>query len=143
MYCGNCGTLKTTRSGELRCQQCDRTWGREYYHRSPARRENLRRAAVLRKYGVSLKFLETLLKVQAERCAICRRHWRDAPTKSRYLTTFLQHLFVDHEHVTGRVRGLLCNACNVMIAMMDEDPMRLSDLATYLKCFAQTANDVR
>jgi len=42
-------------------------------------------------------------------------------------------LAVDHEHVSGAVRGLLCDQCNVAIGMMGEDPGRLELAAAYLR----------
>ena len=40
---------------------------------------------------------------------------------------------VDHNHVTGEVRGFLCNGCNVAIGFVKEDPERLRRLADYLE----------
>jgi len=45
----------------------------------------------------------------------------------------LRPLVVDHDHSTGRVRKLLCNACNLAIGMVQEDPARLRALAAYLE----------
>lgn len=50
------------------------------------------------KYGLSLEALQTMEDTQNGLCAICGR----VPVK----------FHVDHDHVTGRVRGLLCNHCN-------------------------------
>ncbi len=40
-------------------------------------------------------------------------------------------LIVDHCHDTGRVRGLLCNGCNVALGLAKEDPKRLAGLVEY------------
>lgn len=53
-----------------------------------------------RRYGISAKQYDELLTAQGGACAICRK-----PPKVRMLP-------VDHDHVTGRVRGLLCVSCN-------------------------------
>jgi hypothetical protein len=50
------------------------------------------------KYGVTDNEWHAMFLVQDERCAICL----DALTKA----------VVDHDHTTGKVRGLLCNRCN-------------------------------
>jgi hypothetical protein len=54
-------------------------------------------------------------------CAVCKRD----PEKG--------HLHVDHDHVTGKVRGLLCGACNRTLGLTSESPERLRALAEYLE----------
>lgn len=41
-------------------------------------------------------------------------------------------LVVDHDHVTGKVRGLLCNKCNMAIGLLQDDPMLLEFAKMYL-----------
>lgn len=52
------------------------------------------------KYGITVEQYDRMLKMQRGKCAICSR----VPAKLR--------LSVDHDHKTGRVRGLLCWTCN-------------------------------
>lgn len=90
---------------------------------------------MLRRYGVSIEELEQLLIKQQDRCAICKRRWQECvPAKRvRYEKTFLQHLCIDHDHVGGNVRGLLCNACNTAIGLFGEDAQRLESAIDYLR----------
>lgn len=60
---------------------------------------------------------------QNGRCAICESADPGAG-KSRFA--------VDHDHVTGRVRGLLCNPCNKGLGMFQDSPMRLKRAAEYV-----------
>jgi hypothetical protein len=60
------------------------------------RRDNMLR----KKYGIDIETYERMLRAQDGVCAICRR-----PPKTVRLN-------VDHDHKTGRVRGLLCFRCN-------------------------------
>ena len=53
-----------------------------------------------------------LFTMLARLCGRCKR--------VRHEVTFLQYLYVDHDHRTGRVRGLLCNACNTAIGLFEE-----------------------
>jgi hypothetical protein len=64
------------------------------------RQRNARDLYLRRTYGISLLDYDNLLDDQGGRCAICLCRPR---TRS---------LAVDHDHITGRVRGLLCSRCN-------------------------------
>jgi uncharacterized protein YbaR (Trm112 family) len=56
-------------------------------------------------------------------CAICRN-----PEASKKIC-----LSVDHDHATGKVRGLLCMRCNTAIERIDNVPDFLKNAATYLE----------
>ena len=88
-----------------------------------------------RTYGVPMSHLEELLAAQNGRCAICLMWWEEcaAPKRSRYESVFVQHLYVDHDHDNGRVRGLLCNKCNAAIAFLRDDPRIVDAAAVYLR----------
>jgi hypothetical protein len=53
--------------------------------------------------------------------------------KVNHEVIFLQFLYVDHDHRTGEVRGLLCNACNTAIGLFEEDRARISSALSYLE----------
>jgi len=61
-------------------------------------------------YGIGLPDYERLLAQQGGRCAICGA---DKPSAKR------QNFAVDHDHVTGQVRGLLCIRCNSHLGWFD------------------------
>jgi hypothetical protein len=83
-----------------------------------------------RKYGITLEEYMKLFEEQGGVCKICSgtdmRRWRDG--RIQRVT-----LFVDHEHSTGRIRGLLCNKCNVGVAMFGDDEEMMLRAAKYLK----------
>lgn len=80
------------------CKACKIIRRKQYVQLYPERA----RAADLRyHYGISLEAYDAMLVRQAGKCAICGR--AD------------QMLVVDHNHVTGAVRSLLCHLCNAMI----------------------------
>lgn len=60
---------------------------------------------------------EALIEAQGGLCAICGV---GAPR------------YVDHDHATGRVRGLLCPGCNTVVGMLEGDQARLTAAARYL-----------
>lgn len=42
-------------------------------------------------------------------------------------------VYVDHDHATGRPRGLLCPSCNSAIGLLGEDPKRFAAAVAYLE----------
>jgi len=77
-----------------------------------------------RNYGISEKEYDDLLQQQDNLCAICR-------TKSS------KNLHVDHDHDTGKVRGLLCSNCNTSLGLLRENPALFLSAVEYLKkCIA-------
>ena len=70
-----------------------------------------------RTYGISLEIFNEMSKKQDYRCAIC-----GAATK----------LLVDHNHETGKVRGLLCNNCNTGLGVFRDSIGILNSAANYI-----------
>jgi len=81
------------------------------------------RAAVLKKYGLTLETFEEMLASQNHSCQICKSK---TPGGSG-------NFHVDHDHETGVVRGLLCSKCNVALGLFQDDPETLRQAANYLK----------
>ena len=75
-----------------------------------------------RKYNVSLEEVLELRTAQESRCAICYRHEEEVGKR----------LFLDHNHLTGKVRGLLCNHCNSLIGYAKEDADILESAIYYV-----------
>lgn len=83
----------------------------------------LKRRDVLRKkYGMTLESYEALLIAQDSKCAICKLDVKD----------HRRALNVDHCHETGRVRGLLCDDCNIALGKFKDDISSLLRAAEYL-----------
>lgn len=59
-----------------------------------------------RKYGIGLNELRAMAEAQDYRCAIC------GEKETELRDGLPRHLAIDHDHVTGAVRGLLCQSCN-------------------------------
>ena len=79
-------------------------------------------AHIKAKYGVTRLEYAALVAVQHNSCAICGEKCK------RY-----KRLSVDHDHATGKVRGLLCQECNHGIGKFGDDPDRLRKAAIYLE----------
>jgi hypothetical protein len=80
-------------------------------------REKRRNTHLKHEYGICLKDYEEMLSRQAGLCAICNGNKR---------------LNVDHNHVTNKVRGLLCNSCNLAIGYMCDSVDSLQSAIKYL-----------
>jgi hypothetical protein len=80
-----------------------------------------------RRYGVTTEWFRDQLVGQAGRCAIC---WQ-VMTPGRGTN-------IDHDHVTGKVRALLCSSCNWVIGHAKESPETLRAAASYIEQGALT-----
>jgi hypothetical protein len=98
----NCATCTTafqpTGSSHIYCELC-----------SAARKKSSTLASSLKEFGLTIKDYETLLKKQRGKCAICKGH--SGRKGSRFA--------VDHDHKTGKVRGLLCLQCNTKLGWVE------------------------
>ena len=81
------------------------------------------RARTLRVYGLTEAEWDKLVEEQADRCAICRT---DKPGGRG------ERWHIDHDHVTGQVRGLLCHRCNMGIGFFGDDPVIIEAAARYV-----------
>lgn len=79
------------------------------------RKENLKS-----KYGITLEAYDLFFEAQQGRCAICGNKQRN------------KRLAVDHDHQTGKVRGLLCVSCNMGLGCFKDHIDYLSKAITYL-----------
>lgn len=66
-------------------------------------------------FGISLNDYHNMVAAQGNKCAMCG----EAETEMR--GGEVKALAVDHNHSTGKVRGLLCSACNKAIGLLKED----------------------
>ncbi len=86
-------------------------------------RERHREQKLLRAYGITLADRAALLAKQGGRCGIC---WHPFGTGR-------SAVHVDHEHDTGRVRGLLCGRCNSGLGFFLDSEDRLLFAMSYLR----------
>jgi hypothetical protein len=103
---------------------------KEFYKSSPEHRAKSKayhkKKWLSDKYGLTLEQYEGMLEKQGYCCAICKNGRPDVKGKK---TMF----HVDHDHTTGKVRGLLCHNCNVSIGLMKDSPHVLRQAAEYLE----------
>lgn len=103
-----------------KCKACIADDSREWRQKNS---DAIRSSWLKRKYGISLADYDRLLAEQDGKCAIC-----SVPEEE----TTLKCLAVDHNHATGKVRGLLCTRCNTGIGNFLDDKGRLKMAIKYL-----------
>jgi hypothetical protein len=79
----------------------------------------------LKKYGLSVEQYTEMVKKQEGLCWICGSNTSHR-TGTRY------KLFVDHDHKTGKVRGLLCHHCNAGLGHFEDKKELLEKAIRYL-----------
>jgi hypothetical protein len=72
------------------------------------------------KYGITGEEFRLILEKQGIKCPICNKNITKNPS-------------VDHNHITGKIRGLICNKCNLAIGNAEDSPDRLRAMANYLE----------
>lgn len=84
-------------------------------------KEKIRNAHLKSKYGITIDEYNNLLKKQNYKCDICKNKYNN------------KNLCVDHNHTTGKIRGLLCNKCNFIIGCSNENIEILKNSIKYIK----------
>lgn len=74
-------------------------------------------------YGITKEDYENILRKQDNKCALCPK--TQLPGRKR--------LSVDHDHGTGRVRGILCTSCNFAIGLLGDNEESISKVLAYLR----------
>lgn len=138
--CKGCGEYKPLESfhhkkgskdgRQTRCKPCNQASVEEWQKNNQKQfQEGWKRRATesdyslkrkLTKYRLSLEDYNKLLEDCDNKCTICRRE-------------VVKWLDIDHCHLTGVVRGLLCNKCNTGLGLFQDDPVLLQNAIKYLE----------
>lgn len=115
--CKNCNQEFQQRKSTQFC--CSKLCSSALYRRGMA--PSKRRAYALRyTYGLTEQQWSDMFYKQGEKCAVCR------------LTLDVSETATDHDHATGKVRGILCRKCNLGLGYFDDDQEKLRFAAEYL-----------
>ena len=96
-----------------KCKECAKSTAKPY-----------REGHLNRNYGITEQTYLDMLAKQNHVCAVCFR----TETRKKF-----KLLAVDHDHMTGKIRGLLCHKCNVVLGLVDDNKETLIALINYLK----------
>ena len=151
-HCGGCNTDKplddfhknsSRKDGRsTQCKVCINTRNKVWYTKNKERHNALGKANYnangekyrdrnyRKKYGITLEQYNQILENQNGLCALCNQPETAMHRKSGGK---LRELAVDHCHETGKIRGLLCTKCNVMISNLGDTIERAEKLVKYMK----------
>jgi len=114
--CNGCGMWQPTTSFTgSQCKTCCNIRTKLWYAEN---KDKKRDWDYQTKYGISLSDYESLVALQEGKCALCLES---------------KPLVVDHDHGTGRVRGLLCHYCNRGLGFFKDNQTALLRAANYIK----------
>lgn len=82
-------------------------------------RENNKKHKIFKKYGLTILQYNKMVKNQGNKCKICSENFEKTPC-------------IDHDHKTGRVRGLLCSKCNSLLGFAKDNIKILNNAIAYL-----------
>lgn len=82
-----------------------------------------RSSKLVRTYGITLDDYNRMFAAQKGCCIICERHQIE----------FKRKLAIDHDHVTGKVRGLLCQGCNQGLGFFKDNVQLMKKAILYIE----------
>ena len=106
------------------CILCTKAKSKKY----PKSKEQIRRTRLKHSYGITLEEYNKMFIEQGGVCDICKN-----PQTVQNFKGITSSLAVDHDHNTGKIRGLLCSNCNTGIGFFEEDEKRILKVLEYLR----------
>lgn len=116
-----------------RCKDCQNAYGKLWREKNPQRvqwlnkqrhitkKDAIRRQKLLTLYGTDGS---EIAAQQQGLCAVCQSELSALPQRHRH---------IDHDHTTGKVRGVLCHWCNLGLGKFKDNPALLRAAALYLE----------
>lgn len=86
-------------------------------------KNQIRNNHIKSRYGITLEQYNEMFKLQEEKCLICNKHQNE----------FNKAFAIDHDHKTGKIRGLLCHKCNSGLGSFNDSIETLQHAIDYLK----------
>lgn len=115
-------------NGNLRaeCKECNNDYHYQKYNLQDP--EQVFKYNLKYQYGITDTDYELMLKSQEEKCKICGQSETTKNNNGK-----IKRLSVDHDHKTGKIRGLLCDNCNNALGRFNDDIEILKAAITYLE----------
>lgn len=100
----------------LRCKECEKARAKADYRSNPSKARDRK---LKNSYGLDREAFDDMIRNQENRCAICE--------------TEMSRPHVDHDHKSLKVRGLLCNHCNLGLGHFFDNTQLLAKALQYLE----------
>jgi hypothetical protein len=114
-------TILSKRFGaRVLCKPCEQALAKKYWEEH--KQENMWEGRKYR-YEMDEKDFDKLLESQNGECAICECELPADKFKSD----------IDHNHKTGKVRGIVCRSCNITIGMVEKKIKYIDKIIKYIK----------
>ena len=104
-------------------QKCNNKIKAIFKKKNPKYKDRIRRMNLKRNFGISIEQYDKMLNYQENKCAICKVDYSKVSRR----------FAVDHCHITGKIRGLLCIECNRGLGAFDDSSKLLEKALKYLK----------
>jgi Recombination endonuclease VII len=121
---GHSGLRRTVKRNCIECEFIDN----KNRDRQEAFRDKLQS-----RYGLTEQSYHAMVAAQNYRCKICYEPF----TQWKFIEGSSRDAYIDHDHDTGKVRGVLCHQCNDAIADFKDNPNHVANAHSYLM---QTGN---
>lgn len=122
MYTRNCSKCKIEftikNKTQYLCKPCNSKAASDWIKKNPKR---FYARARLNKYKINLEEYQSMLDSQDHKCKACSVDLE--PGRGTH---------IDHDHQTGKIRGILCRHCNLALGHVKDDPKILQALIDYL-----------
>ncbi len=123
-------TLRGPSSLQCKCKKCRKLKSREAARRVRAKNPDYHVVVRLRKLGVPDDQHPEIFKRLSGACEICSRENVPHARSTR-------SLFIDHDHRTGKFRGILCSRCNTLLGFTEDHPAIIEAVGRYLNAHAE------
>lgn len=98
-------------------------YNKEYRSTHEENKEHKNELRIKRQYGITINEYNDMLKKQDNKCAICGKE----------LIVGNEIIHIDHSHITGKVRGILCMKCNLQLGVYENNKELFKLMAKYLE----------
>lgn len=113
------------------CKDCIRYKSKIYYNTTKGRKYIQEKSWKNKGFAFTVEEYEEMLIKQNYKCAICGSNKNKNGTR----------LCVDHDHSTGKVRGLLCHDCNTSLGKFKDSVELLNRAINYINLHKEIYND--